>query len=764
MPYKQHGIYQEDNDALYNHSEYPLICEDCGCAFGSHNGINCPYGVSIVKTKPVVLPTPAKTQKLNGLVWLYNNWKQTRFADVTYVSATSGSALCNATLKAWNSASSLIRSYSYPRFARPCPLRPRHGFVESRSINSKTDLRNVIEKTLAEDEHAEMIIVPVMKSRYSAVINEQRISYGRSTDGATSGKDCVSLSIPLIYDAFNKAVPKDIISNSMYIEALIGVDYKKTTTLVQLRDGPTLPTTLDYVNKDTEVTRVVEAEGSLIEWEATVAKFKNEPGLVVSHLGGSLSSHYAVHCIINEIPVLCTRVPIVGETLKAATGAKEASDINYNRLAQWLHKALNDMPAFKRDYATAIADREVARQDLALLSIGCMHAQVLWESSEAELKLRAYGLASALACMYAACIGEARHGLNMPGFAEIWEGTPIQRNFRAKKFSTRAAARHILFDTAFEMDVNELASLYSRIRDTFNNLDWEGSIGGPLWLNCTQATHALYSAAVKFIYAPSKESWVIVSNLWNRMINLAHNGGVSPLCKMGDNVIHCMQNPWGAFFNTIVPYLLFDHDATYSNRRTKKAYLTAAASQLTVIARYEKEFPVDFDLFYNENSRYHLYVYKELGSVYGTQYLGTFAMLYSDNGVLYTEALQEVLRRNIFATGTIEQITNGKGTLRINVDENGIVEASVTITVFGTKHTYPLQLFGELANFIVSLTSDGVRAVQEYVLSKANSASDGIFRYRQVYFNQDMLLAARHRLCREKLDNSTMKGVFTNVQ
>ena len=49
-----------------------------------------------------------------------------------------------------------------PLMARPCPIRPRHGFVESRQVHSVEEVNQVLSETLVADPKGEVILMPFL--------------------------------------------------------------------------------------------------------------------------------------------------------------------------------------------------------------------------------------------------------------------------------------------------------------------------------------------------------------------------------------------------------------------------------------------------------------------------------------------------------------------------------------------------------------------------------------------------------------------------
>ncbi len=83
-------------------------------------------------------------------------------------------------------------------FVRPCPVRPRHGFVESREAKTVDEIVKIMVKTLAADPKGEILLLPKIIGNASAVWLPESgtITVGPSNDGATKGYD--TLTLPLL--------------------------------------------------------------------------------------------------------------------------------------------------------------------------------------------------------------------------------------------------------------------------------------------------------------------------------------------------------------------------------------------------------------------------------------------------------------------------------------------------------------------------------------------------------------------------------------
>src|SRR6185437_13355334 len=85
---------------------------------------------------------------------------------------------------------------SAPLFARPCPVRPRHGFVDSQVVPTVKDARALLNLAQEVDPEAELLIMEYIQAHYNAIWTPGRFVIGPGHDGATSGTN--SFTIPLV--------------------------------------------------------------------------------------------------------------------------------------------------------------------------------------------------------------------------------------------------------------------------------------------------------------------------------------------------------------------------------------------------------------------------------------------------------------------------------------------------------------------------------------------------------------------------------------
>ncbi|MBI2756168.1 MAG: hypothetical protein HYX52_05600 [Chloroflexi bacterium] len=450
-------------------------CRQCGYAYEKISTLPCPasrYGMP--------LTAPPRSQKAMGVAALQRSEL-----------LTPPSCLIRTRRQAEYAWS--IMASTGQAFARPCPVRPRHGFVDSRPVYNLAELLGVMKETRRADPEGEVLLMPTIAATHSAIWRPGLLVGGASNDGATSGKD--SFSFPLV----ERGVPYDLRrlversnigdGNVPYIETVIeqkgtGDKAQYTPWFVQVRGGPEVRGTApDYVPETTRVTRVVEAQGDLLEWEALARTF--DKGTVVYHPGGSLASHYAVHCVLNKVPILITEKPEIGALLEPR--GDDRMPLNANAVARGIAAGTAYQLPRKKSHNV------VAAVVLALHNVNAMEGDDgFWIGAAAALMQR-LGAAAAL--------GELRH--------------------RRKKMGTD---RDFVYDKAF-LDPFRARRGLSGALYGFLHWNWTRAFGGMAWANCTQATINLDNAIRDVVRDGSETSVAELVGRLNTCVNMAHNSG-----------------------------------------------------------------------------------------------------------------------------------------------------------------------------------------------------------------------------------------------
>jgi hypothetical protein len=392
---------------------------------------------------------------------------------------------------------------------------PRHGFVDSRPITSIAEAEKLLEETLAVEDRAEFILMPFIPAKYSGIWTTGKLIIGSGTDGATAGHG--SRVIPTLGNPVKNSwaglLHAGKITDSPYIELLWDTKYdypdhenSYLKYFVQLRNGPLLPDTIDYIPEEIEIKEVIKAEGDLLEWEKKAKEFSR--GTVVYHPGGSLASHYSVHAVLANIPVLISREPVIGEVLKQ-NAEKSEPKINDIRKGFYLGATM-DITIYDAAY---------------IMILGC-HNTSAWVGKQDIL------LGLAMGCAYrltiTAALGEYRHA-------------PDKKRKPKREAVYNAVWNKVLLPAT--------RTRYLKSLDSFlNDSRWPGSFGGKKWYIFASYAAAIYNHILDGDVKGSLE------NL-NKCVNAVHNGGWAFDKFIHESVMNvCAVNP-SVILLDIAPHL-----------------------------------------------------------------------------------------------------------------------------------------------------------------------------------------------------------------
>lgn len=461
---------------------------------------------------------------------------------------------------------------SLPSFARPCPTVPRHGFVDSRLVTTKAEAEALIAETLAADPNGEVIFMPRLSGMWSGVATHAGVAFGLANDGATAGKSAKTVPSYSGNSLFKSYVGSTLcrtsgIKGSPFLEF---VEDQKRPVFVQLRDGPEVPRSQNYIPREMVVGTVVYAEPSmsLLEWEAEIAEYAYKPGVVVHHPEGSLTSHFAVHALVHSIPVILDKkAPRVGETLKPA-GWEPAKlrKRDYAAIAQWLSRRL--LNGFV----------SVDNTGAVLNAIATLHSSPQWGNAPHLLRMRAEGFAATLCYVTAACIGEVRHwyivgpgnngmeegetqrkrpsptkhkGCKCPGCLKdykkyyraklkayhVWkaeqEGLPVEQEdhnapscealagLSSKSITNRAE----VYTSCLGESSRKLHRWARQAARDLHHSGWQGGYGGEGWGDAAALAAKGFETAQAFINKPTAKNWQACMSAYNQLVNASHNNG-----------------------------------------------------------------------------------------------------------------------------------------------------------------------------------------------------------------------------------------------
>lgn len=432
-----------------------------------------------------------RTQKATGVMVLRDNeWRVPAAALIQSVDGID-SAWTNINYYARRSISGYDRYGTNSKlFARPCPVRPRHGFVDSQVVTSAAATKLVFEQAQAADPEAELLLMPVIDADYSAIWTPGRLVIGPGHDGATSGHD--SFSIPLVNNN-GYSWGQQTLSENAKIKSpdvpYIEVVHERGSShpyYVQIRGGPALATSFgeDYIPNEMTVEHVVKARGDLLEWEAQTAQFQTNTA--VWHPGGSLASHYAVHCVLHNIPILISKRPRIGDKLVPDTSRQP---INYDAV----------LDGIGAGSVLSLTEHNLRRPAVAAMLTGLHNLAAFsgddgfWLGASAVLMHRLGSVA---------LLGEARHASN----SRLMDRDQIYDAGLNTIFQTRRGLR--------------------RAQWLFTNYPWGGrSYGGKAWVACGDALLNLDQTIRLFVRTPNESGYKKMVASLNEAVNQAHNGG-----------------------------------------------------------------------------------------------------------------------------------------------------------------------------------------------------------------------------------------------
>lgn len=410
--------------------------------------------------------------------------------------------------------------FSFPVFVRPCPLVPRHGFVDSLVVKNATELNTVSKKTFDVEPEGELLVATPIDCNISGIVCGNSITYGPGNDGATSGKGCGHFYID--QDVISKKIALDssLIAEGEvpFYEVVFDKNTPDSTILVQARSAPGTNGFKDYIPEQIVVQNIIKAEGDLLEWEDLLKKVDPKT-TVVNHFGGSLASHYAIHALLNKITILTTREPVAGETLEKIVIDETYTEQDKNIFIEAFRNGFNS--------TRYILDSEQSYQELkeyCILALATLHNYSTIKFNKDYLLL---GNVLGIFCKtaFAVSIGESRYCSELKNIVTL----PGNRAHCYGEIKT-------LSNQAF---LDKLTYAYF----SFKKLHYSGGYGGPAWFTCTDKIVDIY--------------------------NLCLNGEVNHAVKEFNEVIHLNHNG-GFYLNKIIDKSYFDEAAKNPSEFTIK--------------------------------------------------------------------------------------------------------------------------------------------------------------------------------------------------
>ncbi len=404
-------------------------------------------------------------------------------------------------------------SFNFPIFVRPCPTVPKHGFVDSIICNNAEELNALSNETFKVEEDAEILVTKPVDSAFNAIINGGVITFAKGNDGATSGK-----GVQYFYindDPLSKAInldPNILLEGEVPFYEMV-FSKEGESRLVQVRSAPGTPRAKDFIPHKVEIKKIIKAEGDLLEWEEKMVGI-DPLTTVIDHLGGSLSSHYAIHSIINKIPIFTTYSPKVGDVIEPTVESPDINDDDRESFKEAFIAGFNSAPyVYKNMNFKKSQDARPILLGILELSLATLH-NFSGLSLSRDYDLLGVVLGLFVRTTFAVSAGEARHSSKKSEFIKSYKfGKKMEKFFKKCSYD-----REICYNTMFSKKTKKCIEDIEIIYYIFKDLPWTSSYGGRKWASCTESSIKLFNAGAR----GDIES---VVSLFNRVINEEHNGG-----------------------------------------------------------------------------------------------------------------------------------------------------------------------------------------------------------------------------------------------
>lgn len=419
-------------------------------------------------------------------------------------------------------------------FARCCPLAPRHGFIDSKFIKIgegwaefMTQLEPLCAQMLQDDPEAELVLMQPCFAHFNIVTNEKAVVVGKGHDGATRGKDTLTFPVskPFEFSLSEKAEIGVSDESGVFSEYVGRVQKGKRygegaydaagaaasggikvtqTYLTQLRGGPKIDVTGDYVPREIALDRkyLIPHKNSETgedykdtEWEKVINDVKSKENwerYFVYHLGGSIASHFGVHCYINGIPYITSGVRLNKRTiLKPNATVRKAN-----------------LEAFKSGFQKGpnLLHLITPAKGVEIL-LACLHNFPAMDASDPkQAEVLGMAVEFAIHLGLSTCLGESRYAKRerMDCFKALTQGSRELVYYRAQMF-----------------DLNYVLRKAHLRCPWFGIPNWSGSVGGLKWLECSEAVFQLWNA-VCLLASGGKDLSLVISQL-NKVVNICHN-------------------------------------------------------------------------------------------------------------------------------------------------------------------------------------------------------------------------------------------------
>lgn len=386
-----------------------------------------------------------------------------------------------------------VSDYLLPLFARPAPSDPKHGYIDSRIITSKDDIKALLSEVLTDDPNGELILCSIINASCSGVWTPTSLVIGPSNNGATQGIDAVTIPLNGINPISKKVLNAAGIKDHPYIE-VVYTSTNNDPILTQLRNGPILPSfTGDYIPFPVIVQTVIKADPIKFKdrgWELEMDSVKGQPGIVVWHPGGAMSDHFSIHAFLAGFPIIFGETaPVVGDILEP----NESGPIQFDPSMM--------LRGIIAGESVDLCTSQNELKNYAKSGLIALHnsASMTGENS----KWLGFGAAILLRLGIAALNGEARHF-----------------------DSLNSVSRETIYEKSLSKSLSYHKARLNRLINIFRYGRWSSAgFGGPKWAMCGAAVLDVVNAMSDLAAQQSSQSAAAVVSALNIMVNQAHNGG-----------------------------------------------------------------------------------------------------------------------------------------------------------------------------------------------------------------------------------------------
>lgn len=414
-------------------------------------------------------------------------------------------------------------SFNFPVFARPCPVVPRHGFVDSTSCLNAEQLNHISLETQREEAAAELLVTKPIDADYSAIFTGGTVTFSTGNDGATSGNNvryfylnedpiapAIGLDPTVLLEGEVPFYELVFAKPSIYSE-------KKTTNLVQVRSGPSVPKFKNYIPKEIVVEKIIRAKDypELLDWEREMNS-ADPNTTIVDHRGGSLATHYSIHAITNNIAIFTTYLPEVGDRIVPNTN----SEITEENKEEFYRAFCKSFSAARNWEEIGYANVNRYMCDAVRIALSCLHNYAAIDMAK-DFEVLGACLGIFVRATLAVSAGETRFAKN-----HINSSTPNRVSSWVKDLP---GGRYPVYRMMYEKSDEDIIKSAMDIYWSFTEVSWPGGYGGKAWRNCTRSSIELYNACIE------RDVKKVVS-LFNNVIHEEHNGGkyLNKIISIGD--------------------------------------------------------------------------------------------------------------------------------------------------------------------------------------------------------------------------------------